>query len=153
VFDADSNLSLDSTRAPVLFAGRALDIGTSSGTGGNYVPGESKCWNMFGIRKYDTIYQPGLRVFDWGYDKANDESADRVVKIRLVGYLPISGKVLGDSAYIGKADTLNSAYNSVEDDGLPTFVAGGASGTEGICITAGPIASMAVAVQKEGSSD
>jgi len=158
IFDADSNISLDSITSPVLGGGDAYAYSESnSGTG--TPPSMSGCWNVFGVRKYDTLYQPGRRIYNWGYDRSNDLESNRVRKIRLIAFLP--GKT-----GLGQADTLNSAFlqgvnegttsNGTTDD-FPTFSANyadGEAGTPGgkaIWITAGPIANMTVEWQRAGS--
>jgi len=159
IFDADSNLSLDSTMAAVIGAGDASRHTVNSGTGAPIAM--STCWNVFGVRKYDTIYQPGRRVYNWGYDYANDNDPDRVRKIRLFAFLPTT-----DGRLVGHADTLNSAFASVLDGLVPAFSSkgverggsddggsDGASVTNAIWVTAGPISKMVVEFQKAGSGN
>jgi len=151
IFDADSNISLDSTKSPVILAGDAGAYDNSvSGTGAPLAM--SGCWNAFGVRKYDTIVEPGRRVYNWGYDRSGDQNIDRVRKIRLVGFLP-------GQTNLGQADTLNSAFAQATDydgtDEVPAFSANklpGLGENDAIWITAGPIANMTIEWQKSGSS-
>jgi len=149
IFDADSNLVLDSLKSPVLLAGDATAY-NNVGTSGTGTPvAMSGCWNVYGVRKYDTSYQPGRRIFNWGYDVADDQKIDRVRKIRLVAFIP------GQTAK-GQADTLNSAFLQTRDaSSNPAFASTEAEGyrpDQAIFITAGPISSMMVEWRKAGGS-
>ena len=131
IFDQDSNLVVNATTAPVL---QAVDSATSA-----MIVEISNCNNTYGVRKYDTIYQAGRRIFNWGFDKSDDSRPDRTRKIRLRAWLPTL------SAFM-KEDTLNSNYtDGLNGAALPTFRALGAtSGNTTILIKPGPVKNLAM---------
>jgi hypothetical protein len=148
VFDLDSNLVADSTTAAVL-------IGIDSADGGYAV--SSICWNPYGVKIYKSEFQAGRRIYQWGYDISDDTKVDRIKKIRLVGVIPNNGdpsngipaRPIHDSTryYVGRADTLNSAFNQALDGSAtqPCFSSlSSASGNTVITIAPGKIYAMSI---------
>jgi hypothetical protein len=127
IFDKDSNLVTDAITAPVL-------QGVDSAGSGTPIAYLSNCNNVYGVRKYDTIYQAGRRIFNWGFDKSDDTRPDRIRKIRLRAWLPTL------SAF-ALEDTLNSAFADVPNSFAATSAA---SNNTTILIKPGPVKNMAI---------
>jgi hypothetical protein len=128
IFDQDSNLVTDATTAPVL-------QGVDSAGSGSVVAYLSNCNNVYGVRKYDTIYQAARRIFNWGFDRTDDSRPDRIRKIRLRAWLPTL------SAY-RLEDTLNSKYADIGGFRAGAPITDGSDLT--INIKPGPVRNMAI---------
>lgn len=160
VFDADSNIVNDNKTAALLIGVDSSQWDNSS-SGSTYITDLSICFNAYGVRKYDTLYQPGRRVYNWGFDISNDARLDRIRKIRLIGVIPEAGQPVTNPLppyYYRKADTLNSAFVEATDlnNGVatPCFSANGLESRNNIItIAPGPVSSMSVQYQAPSSTE